>query len=99
MSYDTVILKETRNHCVTIKSFHLLLTKDLKTKWDSFSDKTRENIWKYFQYLRGLVEIHDNDNYDRWDYWRDVMIKFVREFDETKPYYDGNFEKVVLTRN
>jgi len=102
MSCDTVILEETHTHRLTIKSFDRLLAKDpkLTTKWSSFSDKTKESIWEYFHYLRGLVEIHDTDNYDRWDYWQDVMMTFVRGFDESHPYYDGNFEKVVLhTRN
>lgn len=93
---DTVILEETHNHRLTTESFDQLLDKDLKTKWDSFSDQTKENIWGYFHYLRGLVEIHDVENFDRWTYWRVVMTKFVRGFDEGHPYYDGNFEKVVL---
>lgn len=97
MSCDTVILEETHTHCVTIKSLDQLLAKDLKARWNSFSDQTKENIWRYFHYLRGLVEVHDTDNYGRWAYWQDVMSAFVREFDETKPYYDGNFERVVLS--
>ena len=100
MRLDTVTLEESHDHRLTIKSFGELLDKDLKTKWDSFSDKTKEHIWDYFQYLRGLVEIHDTDNYDSWDYWQDVMTKFVRGFDESHPHYDGNFEKVFIrTRN
>ena len=96
MSLDTVILEESHDHRLTTESFVQLLDKDLKTKWDSFSDQTKENIWDYFQYLRGLVEIHDTDSYDNWNYWQDVMSEFVRGFDEGHPYYDGNFEKVVL---
>lgn len=100
MRLDTVTLEELHYHQLTIKSFDQLLDKDLKPKWDSFSDKTKEHIWDYFQYLRGLVEINDTDNYDSWAYWHVVMTKFVRGFDERHPYYDGNFEKVVLrTRN
>lgn len=96
MSCDTVILKETHNHRLTIKSFDRLLAKDLGTKWSSFSDQTKEDIWEYFHYLRGLVEIHDTDSYDNWNYWQDAMTEFVRKFDENHPYYDGNFERVVL---
>ena len=96
MSCDTVILEETHNHRLTIKSFDRLLAKDLKTKWGSFSDQTKEDIWEYFHYLRGLVEIHDTDSYDNWNYWKNEMSEFVRRFDESHPYYDGNFEKVVL---
>lgn len=98
MSSNTVILEETHKHKLSIKSFHLLLAKDpeLRTKWGSFSVQTKEDIWEYFHYLRGLVEIHDNDNYSNWDYWQNTMTGFVRRFDENDPYYDGNFEKVVL---
>lgn len=100
MRLDTVTLEESRDHRLTIKSFGQLLDRAMKPKWDSFSDKTKEHIWDYFQYLRGLVEIHDTDNSDSWAYWHVVMTKFVRWFDESHPYYDGNFEKVVLrTRN
>lgn len=100
MRLDTVTLEESHDHQLTTESFGQLLDKDLKPKWDSFSGKTKENIWDYFQYLRGLVEIHDTDNYDSWAYWNVVMTEFVRGFDESHPYYDGNFEKVVLrTRN
>ena len=42
------------------------------------------------------MEIHDNDNYDDYTYWKKWFVGFICEFDETKPYYDGNFEKVVL---
>ena len=96
MGCNTVILEERHTHRLTIKSFGQLLDKDLKAKWDSFSDKTKANIWGYFHYLRGLVEIHDTDSYDNWNYWQKTMTKFVRKFDEGHPYYDGNFEKVVL---
>lgn len=58
MRLDTVTLEESHDHQLTTESFGQLLDKDLKPKWDSFSDKTKENIWDYFQYLRGLVEIH-----------------------------------------
>ena len=96
MRLDTVILEERHTHRLTIKSFGQLLDKDLKTKWDSFSDKTKANLWDYFHYLRGLVEIHDVEHFDDWTYWQKTMTKFVRKFDESHPYYDGNFEKVVL---
>jgi hypothetical protein len=56
----------------------------------------RANIFEYFHYLRNLVEIHDNDNYDNWNYWQDVFADFISSFDEKNPYYDGNFEIVVL---
>ena len=93
---DTVILEETHKHRLTTESFDQLLDKDLKPKWDAFSDQTKENIWDYFRYLRGIVEIHDAEHFNDWTYWRVVMTKFVRGFDEGHPYYDGNFEKVVL---
>ena len=68
----------------------------LERNGGSLSQQTKENIFLYFQYLRGLVEIHDNDNYDDYTYWKKWFVGFICEFDETKPYYDGNFEKVVL---
>lgn len=93
-----MILTETHDHKLSIKSFHLLLARnsELRTKWGSFSNQTKEDIWEFFNYLRGLVEIHDYCNYANWNYWKDVMTEVVRRFDENNPYYDGNFEKVVL---
>ena len=62
----------------------------------SFSDKTKENIFEYFLYLRNIVKIHDCDNYDDWNYWLNVFRDFIHTFDEENPYYDGNFENGVL---
>ncbi len=98
MKNNTIILTERHTHKISLKTFHLLIAPypELRIKWGSFSDKTKEDIWEYFHYLRGLVEIHDNDNYGNWNYWQDSMRDFLRRFDENNPYYDGNFEKVVL---
>lgn len=98
MRNNTIILTERHTHKISLKTFHLLIAPypELRIKWGSFSDKTKEDIWEYFDYLRGLVEIHDNDNYDNWNYWQDVFSDFISSFDEENPYYDGNFEKVVL---
>lgn len=98
MENKTITLTEHHNHRISLKTFHLLIAPypDLRSKWRSFSNETKENIWEYFHYLRGLVEIHASDKYDNWNYWQDIMRDFVRRFDENNPYYDGNFENVVL---
>lgn len=98
MRNNTIILTERHTHKISLKTFHLLLAtdSDLRRKWGSFSDQTKKDIWEFFNYLRGLVEIHDSDNYDNWNYWQCIFVGFIREFDEQNPYYDGNFEKVVL---
>ena len=98
MKNNTITLIERHTHKISLKTFHLLIApySDLRSKWGSFSDRTKENIFKYFLYLRNLVEIHDPDNYDNWNYWQDLFAHFIRGFDEQNPYYDGNFENVVL---
>lgn len=98
MKNKTIILTEHHTHKISLKTFHLLIAQypELRIKWGSFSNKTKENIFEYFHYLRNLVEIHDNDNYDNWNYWQDVFADFISSFDEKNPYYDGNFEIVVL---
>lgn len=98
MKNNTIILTERHTHKISLKTFHLLIAPypELRIKWGSFSDKTKENIFEYFLYLRNLVEIHDSDNYDNWNYWQDIFKNFIRTFDEANPYYDGNFENVVL---
>lgn len=98
MKNKTIILTEHHNHKISLKTFHLLVAShpELRIKWGSFSDRTKENIFAYFHYLRNLVEIHDSDNYDSWNYWQDVFVDFISSFDEENPYYDGNFENVVL---
>lgn len=95
---STVTLIESKRHELSLSKFHLLAADfiSVRKKWGSLSQQTKENIFLYFQYLRGLVEIHDNDNYDDYAYWKKWFVGFMREFDETKPYYDGSFEKVVL---
>lgn len=101
MKNNTITLTERHTHKISLKTFHLLIAPypELRIKWGSFSDKTKENIFAYFLYLRNLVEIHDGDNYDNWNYWQDTFADFISSFDEQNPYYDGNFEKVVLKRN
>ena len=98
MKNKTIILTEHHNHKISLKTFHLLVAQypELRIKWGSFSDKTKENIFEYFHYLRNLVEIHDSDNYDDWNYWQDFFSDFISGFNEENPYYDGNFENVVL---
>ena len=98
MKNNTITLTERHTHKISLKTFHLLIAPypELRIKWGSFSDQTKEDIWEYFHYLRGLVEIHDYDDYADWNYWQDSMANFLRRFDENNPYYDGNFEKVVL---
>ncbi len=98
MKNITVILTEHHTHKISLKTFHLLIApySELRIKWGSFSDKTKENIFKYFLYLRNLVEIHNSDNYDNWNYWQDFFADFIRNFEEQNPYYDGNFENVAL---
>lgn len=98
MRNNTITLIEHYTHKISLKTFYLLIAPypELRIKWGSFSDKTKENIFEYFLYLRNLVEIHDSDNYDNWNYWQDVFSDFISSFDEQNPYYDGNFEKVVL---
>lgn len=100
MKNNTITLTERHTHRISLKTFHLLIAPypELRIKWGSFSNETKEDIWEYFDYLRGLVEIHDNDNYDNWNYWQDVFSKFIRNFDEQNPYYDGNFERVALVK-
>ena len=100
MKNNVITLTEHHDHKISLKTFHLLVApySGLRTKWGSFSDKTKENIFEYFLYLRGLVEIHDSDNYDNWNYWQNVFSDFIRGFDEQNPYYDGNFEIVVLRK-
>ena len=98
MRNNTITLTERHTHKISLKTFHLLIAPypELRIKWGSFSNKTKENIFGYFLYLRNLVEIHDSDNCDNWNYWQDVFSDFIGSFDEQNPYYDGNFEKVVL---
>lgn len=98
MGNDTIILTERRIHEISLKTFHRLLAshRELRIKWGSFSDRTKENIWEYFNYLINLSKIHDPDNYDDWSYWQDFFAAFIRGFDEGNSYYDGNFENVVL---
>jgi hypothetical protein len=98
MKNNTITLTERHTHKISLKTFHLLIAPypELCIKWCSFSNKTKENIFNYFLYLRNLVEIHDSDNYDNWNYWQDVFSDFISSFDEQNPYYDGNFENVVL---
>ena len=98
MRNNTITLIEHHTHKISLKTFHLLVApyQELRIKWGSFSNKTKENIFAYFLYLRNLVEIHDSDNYDNWNYWQDVFSDFISSFDEENPYYDGNFENVVL---
>ena len=98
MKNKTIILTEHHNHKISLKTFYLLVAHypELRIKWESFSDRTKENIFAYFHYLRNLVEIHDCDNYDSWNYWQNVFVDFIKNFDEENPYYDGNFENVVL---
>ena len=94
---NTVVLIESKRHELSLSSFHLLAAESVsvRKKWGSFSRQTKENIYLYFQYMRGLVNEH-SDNYSDYDYWKEWFQSFVREFDEANPYYDGNFEKVVL---
>lgn len=98
MKDTTFTLIDRKQHTLSFSRFHLLAAEDssIRKKWGSLSQQTKENIFLYFQYLRGLVEIHDNDNYDDYTYWKKWFVRFMREFDEDSPYYDGNFEKVVL---
>ena len=98
MGNNTITLTERLTHTISLKTFHLLIAPypDLRRKWGSFSNKTKENIFKYLLYLRNLVEIHDPDNYDNWNYWQDLFSHFIRSFDEGNPYYGGNFENAVL---
>lgn len=95
---STVTLIESKRHELSLSSFHLLAAESVgvRKKWGSFSRQTKENIYLYFQYMRGLVEVHSYSNYYDYDYWKKWFQSFVREFDEANPYYDGNFEKVVL---
>lgn len=95
---DTAILIERKRHDLSLSNFHLLAAYSVSTrkKWGSFSKRTKEKIYLYFQYLRGLVEVHDISNYANYDYWKKWFVDFVNDFDEQNPYYDGNFEKVVL---
>jgi hypothetical protein len=98
MKNNTITLTERHTHKISLKTFHLLIAPypELCIKWGSFSNKTKENIFEYFLYLRNLVEIHDSDNYDNWNYWQEIFSDFISRFDEKNPYYDGNFENVVL---
>ena len=100
MKNNTIILTERHTHKISLRTFHLLVAPypELRIKWGSFSDKTKENIFEYFLYLRNIVEIHDSDNYDNWNYWQGVFRDFIDTFDEENPYYDGNFENVVLRK-
>lgn len=93
---DSVILAKTTRYEITEKNFHLMLkTSCAKDKWKSFSEQTKENIFRYFWYLNNLLDSHDAD-YGSWSYWRTEMTKFVTKFDESNPKYDGNFEYVAL---
>lgn len=97
MDSEAITLVRREYHNISLKTFHKLARyADLRKKWGDLSAQTKENIFAYFQYLRGLTLIHDNDHYDDYDYWQDWFIKFMIDFDESNPYYDGNFEKVVL---
>ena len=94
---DTVVLFESKRHELSLSNFHLLAASSISTrkKWGSFSRKTKENIYLYFQYTRGLVN-EFSDNYSDYDYWKEWFIDFVNRFDEAKPYYGVAFEKYVL---
>ena len=94
MKNNTITLTERHTHTISLKTFHLLVAPhpDLRSKWGSFSDKTKENIWKYFNHLVDIAKVHDPDNFDDWSYWQDFFAHFIRGFDEQNPYYEGNFE-------
>lgn len=92
---DSIILEKTIRYEITLKNFPLILkTSYAKYKWNSFSEQTKENIFRYFWYLHNLMDSHDD--YETWSYWRKEMTSFVTEFDESNPKYDGNFEYVAL---
>lgn len=91
-----ILLSEEITHTVTLRTFRNLLKHDgEKQKWSSFSKETRENIFMYFNHLRGLVEIHDAEHFDDWNYWRNWATRFIIKFDETSPEYGNCFDEIL----
>ena len=93
----SIILSETIPHEVTFKTFHHLFRyAEERTKWGNLSQETKENIFMFFEYLRGLSEIQDPEHFSDWNYWQEWAISFMRHFDDANPRYSECFEKCVL---
>lgn len=91
-----ISLSEKIPHTITLRTFRNLLKYDgEKQKWSSFSKETKENIFMYFNHLRGLVEIHDAKHFDDWNYWRDWATHFIINFDEASPEYGNGFNEIL----
>lgn len=93
---DSIIFAKTTRYEITVKNFHIMLkTSYAKDKWESFSEQTKENIFRYLWYLNNLLDPY-SDDYGNWSYWRTEITAFVTNFDEANPKYDGNYEYVAL---
>jgi hypothetical protein len=91
-----ILLSEEIPHTITLKTFHhLFRLPDLRAKWGSFSKERKENIFMYFNHLRGLVEIHDAEHFADWNYWQDWAVDFIINFDVARPRYGNGFDEIL----